>query len=408
LKRVRVSELVPGLTTAEDVYSFNNQLVVEKGAVLDDSLITRLEYYSVLSIRVNDDNVPDYSKSSFDDSNVLSGLESLFDNSGKTDSVKTNIPKTNIPIEESNLESADNFSDTSSNLTYSERIRSTKRFKEFQKNFISNTNVVEGHLREIVENNSIDTNLMLNSVTSLISKGTTSIGMFDMLHNMRSYDDQTYVHSMSVSLICNIFGRWLNLPEDELQVLTLAGLLHDIGKMTIPGEIIRKPAKLTNDEFQKMKQHTIEGYKLLKPLTIDERIKDTALLHHERCDGSGYPLGVTGEKLSDFAKIVAIADVYDAMTAARVYRGPQCPFKVISIFEDEGLQKYDSEYILVFLRNIGQTYVNNRVRLNDGREGDVVLIHDTNVSRPMIKCTDGRFIDLAKENRERLYIESLL
>lgn len=389
MKRVRVSELVPGLTSAEDVYSFNNQLVVEKNTVLTDEIITRLEYYSVLSIRVNEDDGPGYTRFSEENSLDLELNEILGDNS-----TPGNV--------------SENFSDTPATLTYSERIKATKQFVEFQKSFVANTEALEGHLHDIIEKNSINTGVMLQSVTSLISRGTTTIGMFDMLHNMRSYDDLTYVHSMSVSLICNIFGKWLGLEGEELKTLTLAGLLHDIGKIAIPENIIKKPSKLTNDEYNKIKQHTVEGYKILKPLPIDDRIKDAALLHHERCDGGGYPLSINAEKIPEFAKIVAIADVYDAMTAARVYRGPMCPFKVIAIFEDEGLQKYDSKYILTFLNNIGQTYLNNRIRLNDGREGDVVLINRDAVSRPLIKLTDGSFVNLADVDRKKLFIEALI
>lgn len=405
MKRVRVSELVPGLTTAEDVYSFNNQLVVEKGTVLDDSMITRLEYYSVLSIRVMEDDVSAYQKSS--EMNLLDELDVLFGDSSDKSKSKDTTPSQAKPVAVTGTTS-DSFANTPENLTYSQRIKSTRQFLEFQQSFVNNTEALKGHLHSIIENNSINTGVMLQSVTSLISKGSTSISMFDMLHNMRSYDDMTYVHSMSVSIICNIMGKWLGLSVEDLRVLTLAGLLHDIGKIAIPEQIIKKPSKLTNDEYNIVKKHTVEGYKILKSLPIDERIKDAALLHHERCDGTGYPLGVPGTKVSEFAKIVSIADVYDAMTAARVYRGPMCPFKVIAIFEDEGLQKYDSKYILTFLENVGQTYLNNRVRLNDGREGDIVLINSNAVSRPLIKLIDGTFVDLSKENRNRLYIESLV
>lgn len=373
MKRVRVSELVPGMKTAEDVYSFNNQLVVEKGVLLSDSVIARLEYYSVLSIRVEED----------------------------TDEKPSPSQEPLHPVSK-------DYKDTSDKLSYSERIKSTKQFREFQQNFVENTEALKGHLHDIIEKQTADTDAMLGSVSDLISKGMTTIGMFDMLHNMRSYDDLTYVHSMSVSLICNIFGRWLSISNDDLQVLTLAGLLHDIGKIAIPENIIKKPSKLTNDEYNKIKQHTVEGYKLLQSMPLDGRIKDAALLHHERCDGMGYPLGIKADRIPAFAKIVAIADVYDAMTAARVYRGPMCPFKVISIFEDEGLQKYDSHYILTFLQNIGQTYVNNRVRLNDGREGDIVLIHANSVSRPLMKLMDGTFLDLENEDKKKIYIETLV
>ena len=133
--------------------------------------------------------------------------------------------------------------------------------------------------------------------------------------------------------------------------------------------------------------------------------KNAALMHHERCDGSGYPFGLTGNRIDKFAKIVSIADVYDAMTAARVYRGPLCPFTVIDIFEKEGLQKYESEYILCFLKNVVLTYIGQRVRLTNGQEGDVVFINPQQLSRPMIKCGDT-FVDLSKQ--KDIAIERLL
>lgn len=119
-------------------------------------------------------------------------------------------------------------------------------------------------------------------------------------------------------------------------------------------------------------------------------------MHHERCDGTGYPLGIGADRIDKFAKIVSIADVYDAMTAARVYRGPLCPFSVIEIFEKEGLQKYETQYILCFLENVVLTYMNNRVKLSNGLEGDIVYINRQTLSRPMVKCGE-QFIDLSAE-----------
>lgn len=363
MKRVRTSELVPGMITYEDVYSYNNQLIVQKGTVLDDNTITKLEFYSVLSVRIEDEVID-------------------------------------------TVNAEDDFHKLPESLPYSERIKSTRQFKEFEREFVNNTEALKGNLNAILKNHSINTDVLLSSVTNLISKSSTSISMFDMLHNMRNYDDFTYVHSMNVSLICNIFGHWLNMSTADIQVLTLAGLLHDIGKLLVPEEIIKKPGKLTDGEFSVIKTHTLQGYNVLKNMDIDTRIKAAALMHHERCDGSGYPLGYHEIRIVDFAKIVAIADVYDAMTAARCYRGPMCPFTVISIFEEEGLQKYDSKYILEFLNHIGETYMNNRVKLNNGMEGDIIMLNKNLVSRPLIRCTDGSFLNLA-EHKE-LHIVSLV
>lgn len=376
MKRVRTQDLHPGMKTAEDVFSYNNQMIVPKGSVLDDKIITRLEFYSVLAIRVMDDeekeefDLPEHDKSKSDSSDESHSAEISEDSS------------------------------------YSKKVRASKQFKKFEKAFLSTAEEFEDSLNDIVEKGSeIDTDKLVHSVTDMISGEMTGISIFDMLHNMRQYDDLTYMHCMNVSLICNVFAKWLNMSDKDVEILTLGGLLHDIGKLKIPDNIIRKPDKLSPAEYNIIKTHSLQGFNILKDKDIDDNVKQCALMHHERCDGGGYPLGLTAEKINPYAKVVAIADVYDAMTAARVYRGPLCPFKVIGIFEAEGLQKYDSHYILTFLEHVATTYMNNRVRLNNGLEGDVVFMNKNQYSRPMIRCGD-KFVDLSKE--PELYIETFV
>ena len=360
MKRIRTSDLVPGMTTAEDVYSYNNQLVVPINTVLTDKMITRLEFYSVLAVRVQDEVV------------------------SHTDE----ISPFDLP-------------------SYSERIKASKEFKEFEKTFIATTENFKQNLRSIVDDRApINTEELFDHISSLMAAQSSTISIFDMLHNMRQYDDMTYAHSINVGLVCNVFAKWLKLPPSEVEKLTLCGLMHDIGKLVVPDKIIRKPDKLTPNEYNIIKTHTLQGYKILKEYeNISDDVKEAALMHHERCDGTGYPLGLTGDKINKYAKIVAIADVYDAMTAARVYRGPLCPFKVIGIFESEGLNKYDSHFILIFLEHIASTYIKNRVRLSNGMEGEVVFMNKTALSRPMIQCRN-RFVDLSKETD--IYIETFV
>ncbi len=355
------------MKTGEDVFSYNNQMIVPKGATLDDKIITRLEFYSVLAIRVMDDGESD------------GGPE----------------PAANLAEGE--------ISEYSS---YSQKVKNSKQFKKFEESFIANSRTFKDKLKDIAENGAeVDSRAMIDSITSLIDEDMTGITVFDMLHNMRQYDDFTYMHSMNVSLICNVFAKWLKMSQADIDILTLGGLLHDIGKIKIPDNIIRKPDKLSPAEYNIIKTHSLQGYNILKDKNIDDNVKQCALMHHERCDGSGYPLGLEGDKINTYAKIVAIADVYDAMTAARIYRGPLCPFKVISIFESEGLQKYDGHYILTFLEHVATTYMNNRVRLNNGMEGDVIFMNRNQYSRPMLQCAD-KFIDLSKE--PDLYIETFV
>lgn len=366
MKRVLLSSLVPGMVTAEDVYSYNDQLIIAKNTPLTDSLITRLEFFSIMSIRI------DETMTTTDIASIREGANEPENKSKET-------------------------SPNDSTRPFSQHIKESEEYKQFKVNFDEAILDFKSCVNDIVEKQTpINTASVFADTVSILQKEGSTYTFFNMLHNMRDYDDLTYAHCMNVALICHVFANWLHMSEEEIEIATLSGLFHDIGKLTIPENIIKKPDRLSDEEYRIIKTHTVEGYNILKDQKINDHIKLAALMHHERCDGGGYPLGVTANKIDKFAKIVAIADVYDAMTAARVYRGPLCPFKVIEIFEREGLQRYETEYILCFLENVVLTYMNNRVRLSDGRQGDIVFLNKQRFSQPMIKSGDT-FIDLSKE-----------
>lgn len=350
MKRVMTSELLPGMILAENVYTYNNdQLILPKGFTLNDKAIAKLEFYSTINVLVEDELAPD----------------AEFRN----------------PDEDS--------------LSYAQRLRQTQEFKLFKADFENASSEFANAINDVVKNNNpLDVNQLAAPIFSLIESGHGPSNIFDMLHSLRQYDDATYVHCINVALISNIIGQWMKMSDSDVQLLTQAGLLHDVGKLLIPGNIISKPAKLTASEYSLVQTHPQEGYKILKNLDLNQHVKNAALMHHERCDGSGYPLHLTASQIDPFAKIVAIADVYDAMTSARVYRGPLCPFVAISLFESEGLQKYDADTIMTFLVNIVNTYLLNRVKLSNGLEGDIVFINRDHLSKPTIRVGD-RYIDLS-------------
>lgn len=358
MRRVITSALVPGMVTAEDVYNYNNSLILPKGLILTDKAITKLEFYSIINVRIEDEAVP-------------------------------------VPEEE-------HKEDTS----YSERLRQTPEFQRFEKDFQTETESFKrilDHLPDDISN--VDVHKLVQHATTLTSPENRYINVFDMLHNLRQMNDATYVHSMNVGLICNIFAHWLKMSEEDIQTATLCGLLHDIGKVRIPDNILKKPGRLTEWELSIMQTHPQEGYNILKDSPMNEHVKNAVLMHHERSDGSGYPNNLSAEQIDPFAKMVAIADVYDAMTCARVYRGPQCPFKVIAAFENEGFQKYDPQYILTFLENIVNTYLQHRVRLTNGDIGEIVYINHEKLSKPTVKVGD-KYINLAKE--PHIFIDALI
>lgn len=291
--------------------------------------------------------------------------------------------------------------------TVKQKVAASDAFQSFQLQYYQLLEELKVVFHDtIYDNKPIDQASLVEQVATLFRSRSTIIELFDMLNNMRALDDSVYVHSLNVALISRMIGRWLKLDRHSLDVLTCAGLFHDIGKVLIPEEVLNKSGKLTDEEFDLIKSHPRKGYEILKSQNIDPHIKKAALMHHERCDGSGYPSGLDEDLIDEFAMIVGIADVYDAMTAARSYRAPLCAFQVISNFEKDGYQKYHTKYIMTFLKQIAATYQSNRVVLSDGRGGKIVMINPNDLSRPVIQFDNNECLDLSR-NRD-LYIKAII
>lgn len=290
----------------------------------------------------------------------------------------------------------------------SKKIMESSDFMSFQIQYLTAINDLKTVFENVIKDRSYQINeqSLVNNISSLVVSRNTITELFDMLYQMHTLDDSVYAHCVNVALIARMIGRWLHLPTNDLNILTCCGLFHDIGKLSIPPEVLNKPGKLTDEEFALIKAHPKYGYELLRNQNIDNRIKQSALMHHERYDGSGYPNGLSSEFLIDFAAIISIADVYDAMTAARAYREPLCPFEVIASFEQEGLQKYHTKFLLVFLNHIASTYQSNRVMLNDGRACKIVMLNQNALSKPIIQFDDGSCLDLSSQRQ--LHITKVL
>lgn len=343
IDRISITRAVPGMILARDVYTRSNQVVLNAGAKLDARSISRIMFYSVDSIFV------------FREDSLESIPESI-----------------------------------------SDRVRNSVQFKEFVKNYDNAVDEVRETMELIIAGKTeFNQDKLIDRIENLILGCGSKNGIFNMLHCIRNYDEVTYMHCVNVALISNCFGKWLKLNEDEIRTLTLAGLLHDIGKICIPKDILLKPGSLTQAEYEIVKTHTLRGYDSLRDKKVDDRIKLVALQHHERADGSGYPYGKTADEVDPFAMIVSIADVYDAMTSDRVYRPKICPFDVIKTFEDDGMAKYGPRFLFPLLENITNVYINHAVKLSDGTVGKVVLMNNHDLSRPVVQV-DDIFVDLSK------------
>lgn len=212
-----------------------------------------------------------------------------------------------------------------------------------------------------------------------------------------SKSDVIYRHFVNVAALSSILGGWIGLNETELNLLTFSAILHDYGKTKINEKLLNKVEKLSFEELKKIKYHTVLGYQEIKKIPfLDPSVSYGVLMHHERLDGSGYPFGVKEEKIHKFAKIIAIADIFDAINSNRLYKKSRGPLEVLEIIHEESLGKIDYEYSKIFLDHIVNYYLGEKVLLNNKEVCRIVQIHTNDLSRPLLLSENG-FIDLRKE-----------
>lgn len=218
-------------------------------------------------------------------------------------------------------------------------------------------------------------------VEELIANGKMMMNLSDI----RSFDDYTFFHSVNVTVISITIGMTLFYPRNKLLDLGLGVLLHDIGKTQIPLGILNKPGKLTDDEFRYVQKHTWFGFEILRS-NPDIKITSAhvALQHHERMDGSGYPRQLKGNDILEYARISAIADVYDALVHDRCYRRKLPIHKVYEYFVEQTKYQFDSHFLDRFIQKIALYPQGTKVLLDDGRSGFVVKQSDT-LTRPLVR-----------------------
>ncbi len=226
------------------------------------------------------------------------------------------------------------------------------------------------------------------------------------LQRVHVSDEYTFYHSINVCIISILIGKWLKIPMNGLRKLGYTGMFHDIGKCMIPAEILNKPGALNEEEWETMKQHPIYGYNILKMNNIKSNdILAGVLMHHEREDGSGYPHGLKGKKIHPYGKIIAVADIFDAMMSDRVYRKKKPPFKVTEYIADRSFDSLDPYISRAFLQGISIFFVGNKVRLSDGRIGKIVYMHPNLPARPVV-FVGGEYLDFSQKTK--LFIVEIL
>ena len=210
-------------------------------------------------------------------------------------------------------------------------------------------------------------------------------GALISLARLKTADDYTFMHSVAVCALMIALARQLGLDEAQVRDAGMAGLLHDLGKAMIPLEVLNKPGKLTDEEFNLVKTHPEEGHKLLlEGSAVSEMTRDVCLHHHEKVDGSGYPKGLNGETMSLFAKMGAVCDVYDAVTSNRPYKAGWDPAESIKRMA-EWKGHFDPLVFQAFVKSLGIYPIGSLVKLASGKLGVVIEQGEQSLLKPKVK-----------------------
>lgn len=350
MQKVAAIHLQPGMAVARNIYSTDGVLLLSADTVLGPAHIERLQQFDLTSI---------YIKNPF------------------TDRVTANDLFDTIP----------------------EVVREETRVQAVQ--------VVHSAFQNFVINRELDTQPFKETAEFLIKEIIENRGAMIHLTDLRARDGYTFGHSVNVCVLSTLTGMKLGYDMFKLRELALGALLHDTGKMLVPKDILLKPGPLTAEERQVMEQHPDFGFDILRrqeeiPL-VSAHI---AFQHHEKFDGSGYNRNLGGADIHEYARIVAIADVYDAITSDRPYKEANLPYEAYEIMMSLANTHFDPFILRLFLNQIAIYPLESIVQLNTGEIAIVVKVLPGLQTRPTLRIifdengyhlTNGREIDLTKE-----------
>jgi HD-GYP domain-containing protein (c-di-GMP phosphodiesterase class II) len=235
----------------------------------------------------------------------------------------------------------------------------------------------------------------------------TLVSFINIFGFLGETDDYLYSHSLNVAILAGGVGMALKFSEQQILNLCVSSLLHDLGLLKVPEKIVKKPGKLTKDEFAQVKKHCSYGLDLLANISdMPESIQEVVYQHHERLDGSGYPEGIKGAEISEYAKIIAMIEVYEAMTHPRPYRGEKIiPYEGVREVVQEAKRSFEPRLVKKFLRFITPYPLGSFVCLNNNEIGRIIQTHEDRPLRPVVEIffdsegkppEEPKRIDLAK------------
>lgn len=364
--QIPFDELIEGMVFGDDVIDKEGRLLVSKNTVLTREILERLKKFS--------------SRKFFSMKVLLSELN-----------IKTVVKLENGSVQE--------VASSQIKMEHTkERLVIKEKFEEMHKS-------IKQSFDELSRNNTSPKvkKELDNTVEEIKNNLSLNIELLNEILDVKATDEYLYNHSLNVAVVSNLIGRWIGLEQKDLDILILAGLVHDIGKLRVDPAILNKPGKLTDEEFAEMKKHPEYSYQMLMEMGYkDNAILKAVTFHHEKEDGSGYPLKISGDKITIHAKILAIADIFDAMTSNRVYKARVSPFKVLEMFQNQNFGKLDYKIIMVFIKRFTENYVGSEVILSNNQRAKIVSLNAYEITKPLLVTSEGKFIDISREREVQI------
>lgn len=298
------------------------------------------------------------------------------------------------------------YDDTPDYEVESESIRNSEEYKATKKLLNELSKESENIFLNVKLNSKIDFKQVRSISAALLSSLKNTGLVIKNITDTKNNEDCQFKHLVNVSVWSGLIGKWLALSERDIMLLILSGFLHDIGKSKIPEEIANKQSKLTREEQKIMKTHCSKGYALVKAIPfLDPSVSQSTLFHHEKIDGSGYPLRLTGDKTPLFAKIVGIADLFDSMTSNRCHKEKLCALDALNSLKLDYIGKLDNSLVDTFVKNMCDYLTGECALLSNGEYCKLIRIDPSDVIHPLVSVKDN-FIDL-KQDRELKILDIL-
>lgn len=323
MRKISISKVHPGMVTARTVYSSNGHVLLSKGMPLNPMFIRRLKEL---------------------------GIPALY-------------------IQEGYLQNRDEVEDIVSEKTRQETRVTVRRL-----------------FAEINRNKRVDIGTAKVAVNNIVDELLRNRRVILNLTDIRSHDDYIFSHCVNVCILSVMTAIKLEYNELQLRDLGVGAVLHDIGKLLVSKEILDKPGKLTPAEMDKVREHSRFGFDILREQKeLSLLAAHIAFQHHEKVDGTGYPRGLKGAEIHEFSRVAAVADVYDALTADRVYRKAFLPHEALKIISEGSGTHFDPEVVQAFMKKVAPFPVGTILALSTGEVGIVVDNHRKNPARPVIR-----------------------